>query len=522
MEGAESSSAPTLIPLLEDPTTRTVNDTHGIHPHRNETSADTYPPSAANHVVIPTNAPLEQYAPTDVFSAPSLPKLLSPSALLSDADFGPGTTVLATPHSHSTVWDATARCFRSVIPYGGLLSNCFTICSVTLGGAIIAMPHSFATSGMAMAVIYLVVVAVMTIYTMTLIGIVMEKTGGRTFEELGTILFGPRGGFFVGFTLWLAAVGTAVAYIGALRTLVRPILQRVAAEKSFWVTPAGDQLTTALLWLFLLIPVVVPKRVNSLRYVSGAAVLMVAYFVCTIVAHSCANGASLGMRDDMVYFTTGNKAIYGLSIFVFAYLSQAVAPPVYWESRPRPSVKALTYASVLAVTLCTAFYILAGVFGYLDFAGATEHSVLLNFNPVKQPYIMVAYVGMLVKISTAYAMNMIPCRNFVYHYLEWNIDTVPYWKHTAVVCSMSAIILFIGLFIPSMNLAFGLVGSICGGFIGFIFPALFWMYAGNWQLRTVGWYHYLATYALLVMGVIAIVFGTVATIHESFFSASIE
>eukprot|EP00796_Vickermania_ingenoplastis_P009410 gene9410-biopygen5876 len=65
-------------------------------------------------------------------------------------------------------------------------------------------------------------------------------------------------------------------------------------------------------------------------------------------------------------------------------------------------------------------------------------------------------------------------------------------------------------------MAFGLVGSLCGGFIGFLFPALFWMYCGEWSLRTVGIWNYIGTYIMIVSGVIAITFGTVSTIYASF------
>lgn len=265
-----------------------------------------------------------------------------------------------------------------------------------------------------------------------------------------------------------------------------------------------------------MLPVVLPKRVNTIRYISAIGCTMVVYFVLVIVVHSCTNGMRRGMREDMQYVTHGNKALYGLSIFSFAYLCQAMSQPVYFEMKPRPSIRQLTLASVIAMTACTVLYICAGLFGYLDFANSTRDSILYNFDPVHQPYVMVAYVGMLIKIIAAYGVNMIPCRNVMYHVLGWNLDTLSYGKHFMVVIGMSTVVLLCGLFIPSVNTAFGLVGSLCGGFTGFIFPALLWMYCGNWSLQHVGIWHYLATYLLLIAGVIAIVFGTIATVYQSF------
>ncbi|KAK7201930.1 amino acid permease 3 [Novymonas esmeraldas] len=439
------------------------------------------------------------------------------------------TTVVAELHSGddrpATVIDPCERKKRNIvsrftewlIPYGGVISNCFSLGSVTLGAGIISMPSSFAMSGIIMSVIYLVVITSATVYTMTLMGFAMKATGCLTFESLGRVLFGRGWDYFVGFVLWLSSFGTAVAYISAVGSLITPILENAPGTPAYLKTTAGNRCITSLIWLVLMVPTVIPKHLNSIRYVSAFGVTMVLYFVVTIVIHSSTNGMKKGMRDDMKYFTTGNQAVYGLSIFIFAYLCQTIAGNVYSEQRPRPSIRQLTIASAISMTVCMIFYIFAGVFGYFDFAGETKDAILENFDPIAQPYMMVAYFGMLIKLCAAYAMNMIPCRNFTYHCLGWDLETVPYWKHIAVVGSTSVVILICGLFIPSINTALGLVGSLCGGFIGFIFPALFWMYCGNWSLKTVGIWHWIGTYLLIVVGVIAIVFGTITTVYYSFF-----
>lgn len=167
-----------------------------------------------------------------------------------------------------------------------------------------------------------------------------------------------------------------------------------------------------------MLPVTIPKRINSIRYVSAIGVTMLLYFAVVIIAHSCTNGLKKGKRGNMKYFTSGNEAIYALSIFVFAFMCQLVTPSVYLEQRPKPSVRQLTVASAIAMSLCTVLYILSGVFGYMDFGDKTEDSILYNFDPVHQPYVMVAYIGVLIKLCAAYAMNMLPCRNFLYFCLR--------------------------------------------------------------------------------------------------------
>ncbi|CAD2219925.1 Transmembrane amino acid transporter protein, putative [Angomonas deanei] len=406
--------------------------------------------------------------------------------------------------------------FYKIVPYGGLASNCISFAANNLGGGIIAMPNSVRTSGVGMAIIYLLILNTLAIYAFRIFGIAIEKTKSRTFEETGTVLFGRGWGYFVGFIVALSCLGASIGFISAIGTLLKPIVLNAATSPHYLKTDNGIRLLTVIIWACAIVPIVLPKRINSIRYVSMGAFLMVVYFIICIVVHSCTNGLTKGIRGNMTFFTTGNQAIYGLSIFVFAYLCMGVTYSIYYEMKPKPSLGQLNRSVTITMTVCTVLYLMCGLFGYFDFGDDTKTSILLNFDPVHQPYMMVAYLGMLLKLVVSSAVNMIPLRNFIYHIIQWELDTVPYWKHCLVVFATTSIILIAGLFIPSVTVAFGLVGSICGGFIGFIFPALFWMYCGDWSLKTVGWFHYIMCHIMLFVGVIAVVFGTIATIYDSF------
>lgn len=110
---------------------------------------------------------------------------------------------------------------------------------------------------------------------------------------------------------------------------------------------------------------------------------------------------------------------------------------------------------------------------------------------------------------------MIPFRDAMYHFFHWNAATLPYWKHALVMAVPTTAALLCGLFIPTLNTVLGLLGSFCGGIIGLIMPALFFMYSGNFTIREVGLLTYTCTYLLLIGGVVAAIFGTVTTIYST-------
>lgn len=61
------------------------------------------------------------------------------------------------------------RVVNLIIPRGGFLSGVFNLASVTLGAGILSIPSAFNTSGMIMAIIYLLVVTSLTVYSIKLL-----------------------------------------------------------------------------------------------------------------------------------------------------------------------------------------------------------------------------------------------------------------------------------------------------------------------------------------------------------------
>ncbi|PWU83263.1 putative amino acid transporter [Trypanosoma cruzi] len=74
-----------------------------------------------------------------------------------------------------------------------------------------------------------------------------------------------------------------------------------------------------------MMPLVIPKHIDSLRHFSTFAVSFMIYFALVIVVHSCTHGLpdnihkiSVSKDDDapVVLFNSGNKAIEGLGVFI--------------------------------------------------------------------------------------------------------------------------------------------------------------------------------------------------------------
>ncbi|AYU81385.1 amino acid permease [Leishmania donovani] len=530
--------------------------------------------------------------------------------------------------------DGVIKAVYVIVPPGGILSGAFNMASSSIGAGILGLPAATDSAGIILAMIFLAVITYFSVFSMYILAVASENTRIKTFEGLARWLFPARR---YAFSYWAAFIrfyhgfAGCVAYIISVGNCLGPIFTGAAKQHpdnraiQFLATTQGNRVLTVIVWLFVMLPLVIPKHIDSLRYASAIAVTFMVYFVFVVVAHSCRNGLaetskhvklSGNQADDgklehntVFLFRTGNSVIHSVGIFVFAYVCQINAQEVLWDLRPEiRTTKSFTLSAFIGMMLCGTLYVLVSVFGYFDFGSKNllGKSLLLMFNPFEEADIMIAYVAVMIKVCVAYALLTIAARNSLYYLIGFQhryrnrteaggaeelgfvaggadatvqqaanppaavadsdavqsckldgvdnshgmegttkgrnpsqtidedyeagegvdeeyvdgtaedttyVDNIPFWQHLLVVLVLAVASLLCGLFIPNINTVFGFAGSISGGFIAFIFPALFVMYSGNFTVAQVGWFTYLNTYLLLICGVVGIVFGTGGTIY---------
>lgn len=408
-----------------------------------------------------------------------------------------------------------SRISNAIIPHGGLLSGAVNLACVTLGAGIMSIPSAFNTSGIIMAVFYLVIITSLTVFSITLLSKAMEKTGIYSFEGLARALFGRGGDIVAALLMWILCFGASVGFVIAIGDILKPIFAHPRVPP-FLQEKNGRRCIMSGVWLLFMLPLVLPKRINSLRYMSAVGLFFIVLFVICAIYHSIAYGLKDGIRKDLVFVRPGNEAVSGLSIFCFSYLCQVNVGRIIVENTKR-TTRMITLQAILSCSICATLYFLTGFFGYADFGPSLNGNILGRYDPYQSPVFFVVFPGIIVKLCASFSLDMLACRTALFQVMRWDVETMPYWKHTLVSVPIAIGALILGLFVPDINIVFGLAGAFSGGFIGFVFPALFIMYAGSWTLKKVGIWYYLGTYFLLICGVISIVFGTISTIYYSFF-----
>ncbi|XP_050340145.1 probable sodium-coupled neutral amino acid transporter 6 [Bactrocera neohumeralis] len=415
----------------------------------------------------------------------------------------------------NAVEESVKRTVKSIlnvlIPYGGMLSTGFNLASTSIGAGILGLPAAFNNAGTIMATIYIVLITAETVYSMRLLAQVADKTGLRSFEEMGKYLLHPHADVVVAITRALHTYGGSVAYVVTIGDLLKPILSSISGTPEFLLEATGRKLLQTAFWLVFMFPLIFARSFNSLRFVSATGILFIVFFSLVVIVHCGMYGLKAEPRAKTTLFNTGNEATNVVGVFVFSYMCQIAALELYWEMRKR-NTRDFTLCAAVSMTVCGVLYFLTGLFGYLDFGTQVKGSVLLHYNPIEEPQVFVSYIGIFIKICASFGLLNNACRCALFPVFGWDPKTAPYWKHAAAAVIIALVAFVLGIFVPNINVVFSLTGSLAGGLVGFILPALYMMYSGNWTLRSVGIVNYVSTYLVLIAGVVALVFGTAGTI----------
>ncbi|EPY37225.1 amino acid permease [Strigomonas culicis] len=365
-----------------------------------------------------------------------------------------------------------------------------------------------------MGTIYLILIFLLTVFSFRILALAQIKTGIRSYEGMAGGLFGKGGDIFTAVIMFVKCFGACIAYVICVSDVWSAFLKddRVTG---YYSTLSFRRVLTVVTFIVFMLPLSLPKHINSIRYVSLVGVSFIVFFVFCVIAHSCMNGLQDGLHNkDLQLFRVGNSAISGMGKFMFAYLCQSNYFEVANEVKPRLTVRRMEAQCFGGMIICTILYWLSGFFGYVDFGSGVKSSLLTVYLPLKDLYFAVAYCGIVVKLCVAFALHILPCRDSAHHLIGWHLETVAWWKN-AVLCSvLSLVSLLCGLFIPNVNIVFGLLGSFTGGFIAFVFPSFFYIYSGGFTVKEAGWYNIIGTMALLLSGIIVICFGTTSTIFD--------
>ncbi len=274
---------------------------------------------------------------------------------------------------------------------------------------------------------------------------------------------------------------------------------------------------------FVMFPLSLFERINSLRFSSLFGILSIFFLVFSATFHSVNDIVNNPSWEPEIKFIGGfTDVVKATPIIMFAFTCQVNVFSIY-EELSEASPSRMNRVSIGATGTCLLAYALMGVFGYLDFGSSTNANILLNYcvERTRDPMMITAYACIVITIVMAFPLNIFPCRYTVEVVLSrWlgydasndkdiesqaqaesdrllesmnSVDTsvsfsepktgaqkARHFTLTAVLVGSS---LFVALKVPNISTVFSLLGSTTSSFVCFVLPAAFALKIGFTKKR---------------------------------------
>eukprot|EP00937_MAST-01D_sp_MAST-1D-sp2_P006439 g6439.t1 len=417
-----------------------------------------------------------------------------------------------------------------------VLSSVFNLSNTILGGGTLAMAFACYESGIIFFLLMLGFFAYVANFTIRLLVICVENCPGvpLQYAALAKRTIGRNGELAAEWAVIVQQIGACCAYMVLIADVLQPIASLGASGPDSAL--CSRKMWQVLIAVLIIFPLCMLRRMDSLKYTSLVALACILALVLAVTIIGLRAEASSTLRDQWahpvdtsnmcdaataaatttaaataatqaaaaaaggaVYWLPRSANIFNaLSLICFAYLCHMNMFPVYKELRPEaapadprhPKRRAMFTVGNTSMVICFTIYALAGLFGYLLFLEGTEADLLKNFY-VKGTSISagmdVVRVGFGFAIIFSYPVVVWEAR----HGLELQLfgHGAPFVMRRFVLLNVCIVggTLIVGMFLPTIGIPLGLIGSTCSPLIVFILPTLIFLAMDrNGQLKDDG------------------------------------
>ncbi|KAI5433987.1 amino acid transporter AVT6C [Lathyrus oleraceus] len=394
------------------------------------------------------------------------------------------TSQYATPLLPQTTEDPQ----ENAIPQNGSVSGAvFNISTTMVGAGIMSIPATMKVLGIIPGLIVIVLVAVITDLTVEFMLRCTSSGKAVTYAGMVGESFGSVGSLAVKICVITTNLGVLIVYLIILGdvlcgneyegTIHLGILQQWFGIH-WWTCRTFALLVVALV---IMLPLVMLRRVDSLKYSSALSILLALVFV-VICSSMAVTALSSGKTQSVRIFpdfsqVTALDLFTTVPIFVTGFGFHVNVHPIRAEL-----VKPTDMSSAVRISLLisVAIYFAIGFFGYLLFGDSIMPDVLVNFDQNSDSSFG-RWLDNIIRLSYALHLALVfPIMNYS---LRANIDELLFSKKNkpplaldtprfvSLTLVLFAFIYLVAVAIPNVWYFFQFLGSTTVVCLSFIFPA---------------------------------------------------
>ncbi|XP_061997514.1 amino acid transporter AVT6C-like [Rosa rugosa] len=361
----------------------------------------------------------------------------------------------------------------------------FNISTTMIGAGIMSIPATMKVLGIIPGFIAILVVAVLTEVTVEFMLRYTNSGKSETYAGMVGESFGPLGSIAVQVCIIITNLGCLIIYFIIIGDVLCGSTQsggtlHLGMLQEWFGIHWWNSRAYALLFIaiFVMLPLVLLRRVDSLRHTSAISILLAVVFVaiCSAMAiYAVCKGKAHKLRLFPDFAMVSIFDIFtSIPVVVTSFGFHVNVHPIRAELGEPSDMK---LAGRISLLICVAIYFSIGFFGYLLFGDSIMADMLVNFDQNSGS----TFGQMLnVVVRSSYAMHLLlvfPVMNFS---LRANIDELLFpnkpvlaesnSRFLILTCVLLSFSYFVAIAIPNIWYFFQFMGSTTVVCLSFIFP----------------------------------------------------
>lgn len=429
---------------------------------------------------------------------------------------------MARSSSYSQIGSSVPSCSDCTsadpIPVTSMVSSIMTLTKTILGSGMLGLPYLCHVNGIGLFSAMLLIFSVLNAYTMYLLVWATDLTqvSPREFAEmdfgfLGQLAFGDIGLWVVQFIIGVDLWGTLVAYMVVIADIIQPAMALLVEGSAMeWLSLRVSIIALTALLVF---PLCTWKGIDAL---SSAAVIGLSALACFVafLLFRCATTDFEHHLQRAAMLHWGMGMVQTLPILAFVYNAHFNVFSIYNSMETRSSSR-MGIVILAACMVSTVANVLVGASGDILFAGDVKANVLQNLN-------LQDVVASLVRAIFGVALVM------TYPVLAFELRQMTElllvgqrggkWSRLSVAATLVISSSVIAIAVPSITVAFGLVGGTTTTAMSFILPPAFFLkiyHSSGSTSSKCRWFSVIPAWVVLIMGIVAIPLFTYLTLQEA-------
>ncbi|GAA5903767.1 hypothetical protein JCM5296_003918 [Sporobolomyces johnsonii] len=354
---------------------------------------------------------------------------------------------------------------------GGILAGIANMSNSILGAGIIGLPYALREAGFFSGIVLLLILGVVTDWTIRLIVLNAKMSGRRTYIDIMDSCFGRHGRAAVSFFQFAFAFGGMCAFCVILGdTIPRVLLSITGPDTSGFVSfLISRPVVTILLTVGISYPLSLYRDIEKLSHASALALISMVVIVVSVAIRGPGVEDTLKGDPSQRWTVLESGFFEAIGVISFAFVCHHNSLLIYGSLRT-PTLDRFAQVTHVSTILSVVACLCMSTSGFLVFTDRTQGNILNNFAE-DDTLINVARACFGANMFATLPLEAFVCREVAETYF-WP-DEKEFNKRRHVLITTGLV--FSALLVSLITCDLGLILELAGGFsataLAYLFPA---------------------------------------------------